>query len=72
MLALRLPPEIEKRLRILAKKTGPTTNSHACEAIRRHVESWKKFTLPDTAFPGADHGLHSKNWRTGCDSYIFG
>ena len=38
MLALRLPPEIEKRLAVLAKKTGRTKSFYAREAILRHIE----------------------------------
>ncbi|MGE3868545.1 MAG: TraY domain-containing protein [Pseudorhodoplanes sp.] len=38
MLALRLPPEIEKRLDALAKKTGRTKSYYAREAILRHIE----------------------------------
>ena len=38
MLALRLPPEIEKRLTALAKKTGRTKSFYAREAILRHIE----------------------------------
>jgi RHH-type rel operon transcriptional repressor/antitoxin RelB len=38
MLALRLPPEIEKRLDTLAKKTGRTKSFYAREAILRHIE----------------------------------
>ena len=38
MLALRLPPEIAKRLDALAKKTGRTKSFYAREAILRHIE----------------------------------
>ncbi len=38
MLALRLPPAIEKRLDNLAKKTGRTKSFYAREAILRHIE----------------------------------
>ena len=38
MLALRLPPEIEKRLATLARKTGRTKSFYAREAILRHIE----------------------------------
>jgi RHH-type transcriptional regulator, rel operon repressor / antitoxin RelB len=37
MLALRLPPEIEKRLDDLAKKTGRTKSYYAREAILEHI-----------------------------------
>jgi RHH-type rel operon transcriptional repressor/antitoxin RelB len=43
MLALRLPPEIEKRLERLAKKTGRTKSFYAREAILRHVEDLEDF-----------------------------
>lgn len=38
MLALRLPPHVEKRLNALAKKTGRTKSFYAREAILRHIE----------------------------------
>lgn len=38
MLALRLPPELEKRLDALAKKTGRTKSYYAREAILQHLE----------------------------------
>jgi RHH-type rel operon transcriptional repressor/antitoxin RelB len=37
MLALRLPPEIEKRLDALAEKTGRTKSYYAREAILQHL-----------------------------------
>ena len=38
MLALRLPPDIEKRLANLAKKTGRSKSFYAREAILTHLE----------------------------------
>ena len=38
MLAIRLDPEIEKRLTLLAKKTGRTKTFYAREAILQHLE----------------------------------
>jgi RHH-type rel operon transcriptional repressor/antitoxin RelB len=38
MLALRLPPDIEKRLAALAKKTGRTKSFYAREAILEHLD----------------------------------
>jgi RHH-type rel operon transcriptional repressor/antitoxin RelB len=38
MLALRLPPDIEQRLDVLAKKTGRSKSYYAREAILRHIE----------------------------------
>jgi RHH-type transcriptional regulator, rel operon repressor / antitoxin RelB len=45
MLALRLPPEIEKRLDALAKKTGRTKTFYAREAILRHLEDLEDYHL---------------------------
>jgi RHH-type transcriptional regulator, rel operon repressor / antitoxin RelB len=45
MLALRLPPEIEKRLDALAKKTGRTKSFYAREAILRHLEDIEDYHL---------------------------
>ena len=38
MLALRLPPAIEKRLDALAKRTGRSKSFYAREAILTHIE----------------------------------
>jgi RHH-type rel operon transcriptional repressor/antitoxin RelB len=45
MLALRLPPEIEKRLDALAKRTGRTKSFYAREAILRHLEDLEDYHL---------------------------
>ena len=45
MLALRLPPEIEKRLEKLARLTGRTKSFYAREAIERHLEDLEDFHL---------------------------
>jgi RHH-type rel operon transcriptional repressor/antitoxin RelB len=45
MLALRLPPDIEKRLDALAKKTGRTKSFYAREAILRHIEDLEDYHL---------------------------
>jgi len=45
MLALRLPPEIEKRLAALAKKTGRSKSFYAREAILRHIEDLEDYHL---------------------------
>ena len=45
MLALRLPPEIEKRLDTLAKKTGRTKTFYAREAILRYIEDLEDYHL---------------------------
>jgi RHH-type rel operon transcriptional repressor/antitoxin RelB len=38
MLALRLPPEIDKRLSALAKRTGRSKSFYAREAIVAHID----------------------------------
>jgi RHH-type rel operon transcriptional repressor/antitoxin RelB len=38
MLTLHLPPDIEKRLEALARKTGRTKSHFARNAILRHIE----------------------------------
>ncbi len=38
MLAVRLPPDIEKRLERLARQTGRTKTFYAREAILRYLE----------------------------------
>ena len=53
MLAIRLPPEIEKRLAAMAKKSGRTKTFYAREAILNYLEdledtyiaekAWKQF-----------------------------
>jgi RHH-type transcriptional regulator, rel operon repressor / antitoxin RelB len=45
MLALRLPPEIEKRLDALAKKTGRSKSYYAREAILRQIEDIEDYYL---------------------------
>jgi RHH-type rel operon transcriptional repressor/antitoxin RelB len=45
MLALRLPPEVEKRLDELAKRTGRTKSFYAREAILRHIEDLEDYHL---------------------------
>ena len=45
MLALRLPPDIDKRLADLAKRTGRTKSFYAREAIVRHLEDIEDFHL---------------------------
>ncbi len=45
MLALRLPPELEKRLDALAKKTGRSKSFYAREAILRQIEDIEDYYL---------------------------
>jgi RHH-type transcriptional regulator, rel operon repressor / antitoxin RelB len=45
MLAIRLDPEIENRLELLAKKTGRTKTFYAREAILEHLEDLEDIYL---------------------------
>jgi RHH-type rel operon transcriptional repressor/antitoxin RelB len=45
MLALRLPPDIERRLDALARKTGRTKSYYAREAILRQIEDVEDYYL---------------------------
>ena len=45
MLALRLPPDIERRLDALAKKTGRSKSYYAREAILRQLEDIEDYYL---------------------------
>lgn len=45
MLAIRLNPEIEKRLESLAKKTGRTKTFYAREAIMEHLDDLEDIYL---------------------------
>ena len=50
MLAIRLPPAIEKRLARLAKRTGRTKTYYAREAILRHLEDLEDVYLAEQAY----------------------
>ncbi|MEM9480626.1 MAG: TraY domain-containing protein [Verrucomicrobiota bacterium] len=45
MLAIRLDPELEERLSLLAKKTGRTKTFYAREAIVQHLEDMEDYYL---------------------------
>ncbi|MCO5084667.1 MAG: DUF6290 family protein [Rhizobiaceae bacterium] len=47
MLALRLPPDIEKRLDDLARKTGRTKSFYAREAILEHIDDLEDLYLAE-------------------------
>jgi RHH-type transcriptional regulator, rel operon repressor / antitoxin RelB len=47
MLAIRLPPEIEKKLERLAKKTGRTKTFYAREAILAYLEDMEDAALAE-------------------------
>jgi RHH-type rel operon transcriptional repressor/antitoxin RelB len=48
LLALRLPPEIEKRLDRLAERTGRSKSFYAREAILQHLEDIEDYYLAKT------------------------
>lgn len=45
MLAIRLKPNLEKRLAALAEKTGRTKTFYAREAIEQHLEDLEDYYL---------------------------
>jgi RHH-type rel operon transcriptional repressor/antitoxin RelB len=49
MLAIRLPPAIEKRLERLARRTGRTKTYYAREAILEHLEDLEDIHLAEAA-----------------------
>ena len=50
MLAIRLEPEIEKRLAALAKKTGRTKTFYARQAITDQLENLEDYYLAEQRF----------------------
>lgn len=54
MLALRLPPDIEKRLDDLAKRTGRTKSYYAREAILAHLEDMEDLALAEERLKSDD------------------
>jgi RHH-type rel operon transcriptional repressor/antitoxin RelB len=47
MLAIRLPPDVEKRLDVLAKATGRTKTFYAREAILEHLDDLEDLYLAE-------------------------
>ena len=47
MLALRLPPDLEKRLDDLAKRTGRTKSYYAREALIEHIDDLEDMYLAE-------------------------
>jgi RHH-type rel operon transcriptional repressor/antitoxin RelB len=47
MLALRLDPDLEKRLETLAARTGRTKSFYAREAIESHLDDLEDFYLAE-------------------------
>ncbi len=45
MIAVRLPPEVKKRLTKLARKTGCTRTFYVCKAILQHLDDLEDYYL---------------------------
>jgi RHH-type rel operon transcriptional repressor/antitoxin RelB len=45
VIAVRLPPEVEKRLKKLARKTGRTRTFYVREAILQHLDDLEDYYL---------------------------
>lgn len=60
MLAIRLPPEIENRLDVLAKNTGRTKTFYAREAITKHLEDLEALYLTQMQEIGSNRAGKSK------------
>jgi RHH-type transcriptional regulator, rel operon repressor / antitoxin RelB len=45
MLTVRLPADVEKRLDLLAKRTGRTRNFYVRQAIMRHIDDLEDYYL---------------------------
>jgi len=56
MLALRLPPKIDKRLARLSKKTGRTKSFYAREAIVDHLDDLEDLYLAQSRVADIDAG----------------
>ena len=50
MLALRLKPELEKRLTMLAEKTGRTKTFYAVKAIEQQLDDMEDYYLAEQAY----------------------
>lgn len=50
MLALRLKPELEKRLTTLAEKTGRTKTFYAVKAIEQQLDDMEDYYLAEQAY----------------------
>jgi RHH-type rel operon transcriptional repressor/antitoxin RelB len=56
MLALRLPPEIERRLEALAKRSGRSKSFYAREAILEHLDDLEAAYLSDEVLKRVESG----------------
>lgn len=54
MLAVRLPPDLERRLAVLAGRTGRSKSFYARIAIERHIEDLEDHFLAEEAMKAYD------------------
>ncbi len=50
MLALRLKPELENRLAVLASKTGRTKTFYATKAIEQQIDDMEDYYLAEESY----------------------
>ena len=67
MLAIRLPPEIEKRLTDLAEKTGRSKTYYAREAILEHLDDLEDYYLAAARVEEARLSLEDVERRLGLE-----
>lgn len=67
MLAIRLPPEIEKRLADLAKRTGRSKTYYAREAILEHLDDLEDYYLAAARVEEARMSLEDVERRLGLE-----
>ncbi|MGA8259932.1 MAG: DUF6290 family protein [Arenicellales bacterium] len=67
MLAIRLPPEIEKRLDDLAKRTGRSKSYYAREAILEHLDDLEDYYLAAARVEEARLSLEDVEKRLGLE-----
>jgi RHH-type transcriptional regulator, rel operon repressor / antitoxin RelB len=67
MLAIRLRPDLEERLNLLAKKTGRTKTFYAREAIEQHLEDLEDYYLAADAMKrrGRDYSAEEAKCELG-------
>lgn len=67
MLALRLPPDIEKRLEELARKTGRTKSYYAREAIEAHLDDLEDAYIAKVRLKGGRARVSLEELEAGLD-----
>lgn len=67
MLAIRLPPDIEKRLSVLAKRTGRSKSFYAREAILEHLDDLEDYYLAAARVEEARLSLEDVEKRLGLE-----